>query len=53
MINDAIRLHIEHRLEAKEPFYEEVAVAKAAYFCVSTKLPAITANRCSRSSNWT
>ncbi len=28
MIEDAIRLHIEHRLEAGEPIYEEVSAAK-------------------------
>jgi predicted RNase H-like HicB family nuclease len=28
MIDDAIRLHIEHRLETGEPIYEEVAAAK-------------------------
>ncbi|MDQ6832704.1 MAG: hypothetical protein M3008_04840 [Chloroflexota bacterium] len=28
MIEDAIRLHVEHRLEAGEPIYREVATAK-------------------------
>ncbi len=28
MIEDAIRLHVAHRLEAGEPIYREVATAK-------------------------